>query len=1335
MARLSNLLKGKGDFKSSESLGTNVNNTKTNTTASIARQSIDNAIKYPRLSDVLKQDAIQEPVITELPTASTLPTVRGRRSTVVNTTTKAGQAQAKAEERKRQRAIELPQVKADAIMRKELEEQRKVNIKGAEQRLETLLAESKAIENSPEPDFQAQSRLTDEILQVRNTITANQPGFKSGFRESFGFQPTAKFGAQLSTPEREIAQQSALEQAQTQKGFTAGRVGGEVVKQAALYATIGAALKGTQLGANLAARFGGGASGQFLSGQAVDLLVDTVIQTPQEVLRGESLGQIGKNRLFDVFLNLAIGGSAEGIKALKSLKNADTEAFEQAIKQLPPEQANTVRRSIQEELGIPKDTTAQDFLAQQTKEFEAGQVEDIFKQFDRTPQQIMDDFQAWRSKNFGGATGRVSDEDFNTLKQLYKEDTGIDLDVAIKEVEGSIPKDTFVKPQSELTFEATRNRFEPLPTDPINRAPFETTLSTRPVDTVGNSNTPLTNVLKSDTVQPGATKNIASNIEQSNFDENMLISDLPTVAKGEPIDTKSLITLELPKTPAQTFTEKYDRAVQELVGKYDFLGKVSEKARVQSSNLNRTLGSIEHNVIGNQTDMLGNNIGKSVTDIFGNVKNKDKAELFEYIFHKHNIDRAMEGKPVFGNTVDSNMSKEFVRNYELANPTAVQTQQEIVKYFNNLLNEWAVPSGLTSQETADFLGDLYKNYVPTVRVKNLPKTIGQGNQAVAQILKKAKGSEDKILPLDQMMIMQTDRVIKNARKNEMLNTLADAFERGEGNVSKRVFDIKGGEKELIDDAFEIGTHLDAEPLAKGNEYLINFYRNGEPMQMVVDKVTYEAFKPQNFDNMVNKVAQTFKKYAANPFKSLITEYNPAFSVANVMRDIPTAIAFSDNAFKMTLKVPEAVKEILTNGPKFRQFKALGGTREGLIGAGKEFKVPTLGDKTMLQQVSKQVNKANPFKYISDVNNFTETIPRFSEYLAVLEKTGDPALAIYKSADLTTDFAKHGNSTKLLDSFVPYLNPQVQGMDKFARTIIKKPVKTAMGAGAAITVPTIILDQINKYDEAYNNLSSRERNLYFQIPYEDKNGDRQFIRIPKSRELGVAFSSIYDWAARKSRGEDVTGEEIKQAIEENFGVGITPLWEPAAKAWSQIKDPDAYETNYWGGLIVPQSQRKYSPGEQYDMNSSGISKAIGQQFNISPYVVDYLIDSYGGVAGDFILPIGADRKKDLLLPLTGRFKSDPVFKSDSTNKFYTLLNEATEEANDFNRINDLPTSGPDNIVTPLEEKASLLRKVASEMTKLRKEQKELQTERGNEDKIRELQKAINALADEAVRGNE
>ena len=583
---------------------------------------------------------------------------------------------------------------------------------------------------------------------------------------------------------------------------------------------------------------------------------------------------------------------------------------------------------------------------------------------------------------------------------------------------------------------------------------------------------------------------------------------------------------------------------------------------------------------------------------------------------------------------------------------------------------------------------MYPNYVSGIRAKNLATTLGDRSHTVSQIIKKAKGGADDILPVDHLMIAQTDKIIRNAKRNELLNDIADRFKTGDEKVTHYVKEIKGGEKEAIDDMLDIGKNLD-DTVTKGDDFIINYYDKGKPMQMRVNKTLYKAMEKATSGETLDKIASTVKKYATNPFKSMITGYNPLFAGSNVMRDIPTALSYADNPLKLMAEVPEAVKQMITNGKEYKLFKSLGGTREGLIHSGKEFKIPTSADgKTIL----KQANKLNPIKKIGDVNEFTETLPRFSEFLEVYKKTGDAGLAIYKSAELTTDFSRHGNLTKYLDSYIPYLNPAVQGMDKFARSMIKEPIKTSAKAGMAITVPTIILDQINKNNEAYNNLTPRERNLYFNVPFTNDKGETKFLRVPKSRELGVAFSSIYEFAARKSRGQEVTGKEIYQTVKENFSVANAPIWTPAIKAWKQIQEPNAYETNYWGGLIVPTKARQYSPGNQYDLNSSGYAKAIGKQFNISPYIVDYLVDSYSGIIGQTIHPLTKEKKVSPLAPLTKKFINDPVYKSNTINKFYESLNKATQKAKDYNLENDIPSK----TVTEFEKKASALSKVSREL---------------------------------------
>jgi len=121
-----------------------------------------------------------------------------------------------------------------------------------------------------------------------------------------------------------------------------------------------------------------------------------------------------------------------------------------------------------------------------------------------------------------------------------------------------------------------------------------------------------------------------------------------TLIKDVPVDTTAKVLTDLPDKVKTNLGDRFDRVYQELVSTNLPFERIGGKARTQASNINRVQGAIEYNVVGKQTDMLGNEIGKSVVEIFEDVPKESKQELFNYIFHKHNIDRATQGKPVFG---------------------------------------------------------------------------------------------------------------------------------------------------------------------------------------------------------------------------------------------------------------------------------------------------------------------------------------------------------------------------------------------------------------------------------------------------------------------------------------------------------------------------------------------------------------------------------------------------------------------------------------------------------------------------------------------------------------
>lgn len=800
--------------------------------------------------------------------------------------------------------------------------------------------------------------------------------------------------------------------------------------------------------------------------------------------------------------------------------------------------------------------------------------------------------------------------------------------------------------------------------------------------------------------------------------------DVPGEVKPELPETKSIVLTELPKKPKVKIKDTLERVYQETVSKNAPFESIARKTGVEdisakAGNLNRTTGTIDYNISKAQSNMEGQDVGLSMQDIFKDVPEANKQDLFDYMLNKHNIDRIQEGKPVFGDIASDAASSQKVASYEATNPEFIDVQKNVNNYFDNLMNEWAVKSGLISEDTARMLKDKYPDYVPTYRAVDIDRSMGGGSgNFVSNILKKAKGSERAILPLDQQMAMLTDRTIRNARKNEIMLSLDDVFTNNPEAISHYVKSIDDVPAKTVDDIIDIGKELEKEVVRQGDDFVVTYYKNGQPKKMTVNKTLYEAMRTMEQDGL-DKVLNVIRKSATNPFKALITQYNPLFAVRNIMRDVPTALIYSNDTANLIKNVPKATQEMLTNGPLWKQYQAMGGTRSGLFNYEKGVKINYNGGKlTPGQAIKSGVDKIEAF------NNFTETLPRFAEFVSTMEKTNNLALAVMRAAEITTDFSRFGKQTKRADAVVPYLNASVQGLDKFARQLRDRPLQTIGKGGLVITVPTLILDQVNKNNEAYNNMTARERNQYYHIPREDGT----FWRIPRSREVGALLGSTFEWLSRASRGQEVTAEEIMNVAKENF----TPvngfdsnILKPAANFWKIATGSDPDAKNFFGSKIVPSKLQKYSPSQQFDEQTTSVSKALGEYFNVSPKAFDYLFDSYLGVIADVGMPYLTNAEVDWKEPFERGFIADPVFKSDQLNQFYNLLNDVTEKSNDANREFNIPSK----LVTPLEQEKSILNKVSRQLSELRKQQNELNLQ-GKEDAAREIRAEMNAIASKA-----
>ena len=118
--------------------------------------------------------------------------------------------------------------------------------------------------------------------------------------------------------------------------------------------------------------------------------------------------------------------------------------------------------------------------------------------------------------------------------------------------------------------------------------------------------------------------------------------------------------------------------------------------------------------------------------------------------------------------------------------------------------------------------------------------------------------------------------------------------------------------------------------------------------------------------------------------------------------------------------------------RWQLFKDLGGKSSNYYRSDIGFVTNVKGDNVVVK-VAKKAGAT-----LAAFGEFTESLTRFAEFDAVLDKYGDTpenrVVAIKAAAEVTVDFARHGRSGQYASAWTPYLNAQIQGIDKFFRQI-------------------------------------------------------------------------------------------------------------------------------------------------------------------------------------------------------------------------------------------------------------------------------------------------------------
>ena len=109
--------------------------------------------------------------------------------------------------------------------------------------------------------------------------------------------------------------------------------------------------------------------------------------------------------------------------------------------------------------------------------------------------------------------------------------------------------------------------------------------------------------------------------------------------------------------------------------------------------------------------------------------------------------------------------------YEAQNPEFKQIADELVKFYQDFMEKWAVEGGLIDRGLWENLKKQYPNYVPLMRkmedVEIGAQGVKKGFVNQPSPIKKAEGSQREIFDPLESMLEQIDRTVRAQRRNEV----------------------------------------------------------------------------------------------------------------------------------------------------------------------------------------------------------------------------------------------------------------------------------------------------------------------------------------------------------------------------------------------------------------------------------------------------------------------------------------------------------------------------------------------------------------------------------------
>ncbi len=752
------------------------------------------------------------------------------------------------------------------------------------------------------------------------------------------------------------------------------------------------------------------------------------------------------------------------------------------------------------------------------------------------------------------------------------------------------------------------------------------------------------------------------------------------------------------------------------------------------------------------TDVNGQKTGGSLVEAMkaGNLNFDDQAHravLNTYLGIQHALEDQNRGVQIFADPTLASQSSMLsaLASLEAQYPGIQDAAKATVQFVKDVRDTWLVGTGLISKEQAAIWDREAPNYVPMNRFFENDTKVSKkkGKSGDGQVVHRQYGSARDVNPILDNIISFTNNAVQAGRLNraramifqsihetEDLGWLADLAPK-QTKVETLKTDQTAAKltKDAIAEVASRGYTIDADEVEdilqavlpsvltrttkvarKGGDY-VSYFKDGKEISYHVhDKTLFaslEAMKPETIGPVARFIAKMNRK-----FTSFVTTMNPAFNIAsNPARDFQTAMMTQDSMAEFGGLLAEVARntkpffqEMFTGSGSdqtMREYFALGGWGEGVSGnTGAVFDSSRDSQTTQkLKQAKRTAGEA-----WEGFSGGIEQYLRANEYVRSRKAGMSAEEAMFRAANITTDFSRGGVWSKKINRVVPFFNAGLQGLTKEYRYLTgldrkagQSRVKTATKRLTHFALTSIVLGSLEalagtgfdpddkEAEEAYTRLSTYQKNNSYCIYI----GNGKFFTVRKPRELGILTSltarlveeelynnenALYDFGGYSM--DQLLPKIVDSLYLVPGGMGSTDggsqFFGTAVNSLGWIGSPLGAILNidYRGNPIVPASLEGVEAWKQYNDKTSKLAQAAGKALGWSPMKIDYALKSLGFVqtVQQNLFPVNGSQAANPLslegLSTTLGFTKDSVYSQDITNRFYDARSDLTTKAKTY-----------------------------------------------------------------------